>query len=223
MPGPDSASDVFHAFVNFMTDLAERVLPRAEFGNSSIEPATLPSGVPVYVTDVSDAILSVPWLRPLSELWSMYVPLALFIVLIMCAGCVYCYVRIIQIRRLEEIRFKTAARTVAAKDTPKTELRWRRVLDQMSSDDEHNWRMAILEADIMLNELLDLQGYRGETMSDKMKQVDRANFKSIDLAWEAHKVRNKVAHEGSEHALTQREARRVIDMYAQVFREFKIL
>ena len=84
-------------------------------------------------------------------------------------------------------------------------------------------RLAILEADIMLNELLDLQGYKGETMADKMKQVDRAGFNTIDLAWEAHKIRNRIAHEGAEHELSAREARRVIDLYERVFKEFRIV
>ena len=96
-------------------------------------------------------------------------------------------------------------------------------MDQMSTGTPESWRLAILEADIMLNELLDLQAYKGETMADKMKQVDRANFNTIDLAWEAHKVRNRIAHEGAEHEINAREARRVIDLYERVFKEFRIV
>ena len=109
---------------------------------------------------------------------------------------------------------------MAAKDVSKTQLRWAKILEHARSDNEHDWRVAILEADILLNELLDIQGYKGETMADKMKQVDRAHFNTIDLAWEAHKVRNRVAHEGSAHALTSREARRVIGLYTEVLKEF---
>jgi hypothetical protein len=56
-------------------------------------------------------------------------------------------------------------------------------------------------------------------MADKMRQVDRADFRTIDLAWEAHKVRNRIAHEGSAHSLSAREARRVIDLYDAIFKE----
>lgn len=220
---PNSPGDLFRSFVDFMTDLAARVSPRADFSSVSHESVVLPSGVPVYVTDVGEALTSVPYLRPLGEAWGSYVPFALFFILLMCAGCVYCFVRIMQIRRLEEARFAAATRTVAAKDVSRTHLRWQRILEQIGKDDDHAWRLAILEADIMLNELLDVQGYRGETMADKLKRVDRINFHTIDMAWEAHKVRNKVAHEGSEHSLTHRDARRVIDMYANVFREFKLI
>ena len=75
----------------------------------------------------------------------------------------------------------------------------------------------------MLNELLDLKGYKGNTMADKLKQVERADFNSIDDAWEAHKIRNTIAHEGASFQINNREVRRIIGLYEKVFREFKII
>ncbi|HWO07326.1 MAG TPA: hypothetical protein VNM40_01945 [Candidatus Paceibacterota bacterium] len=154
------------------------------------------------------------------ELWGPIFPFAMFITLLAGVGIIYCALRIWQIRQAEWAGFRKAQRTVAAEDVPATQLRWNRVLEHANSDDEHKWRLAILEADIMLNELLDLQGYKGETMAEKMKQVDRANFNSIDDAWEAHKVRNRVAHEGVEYHISEREKNKVINLYARVFHEF---
>ena len=111
------------------------------------------------------------------------------------------------------------AHPVAAKDVPQTQLRFNRIRDEVSGEDEHKWRVAILESDIMLNELLDILGYKGETMGDKLKGVPRSAFNTIDIAWEAHKARNQIAHEGSGYALSAREARRLVGLYEQVFRE----
>lgn len=124
---------------------------------------------------------------------------------------------------MEHMRFYAAAHPVKKQDVPRTQLRWNRIVEQAYSDDEQKWRLAILEADIMLNELLDLKGYSGDTMADKMKQIDRADFNAIDDAWEAHKVRNAIAHKGSAHQLNDRETRRIIGLYEKVFREFKII
>jgi hypothetical protein len=66
-------------------------------------------------------------------------------------------------------------------------------------------------------------GYKGDTLSDKMRQVERSDFTYIDKAWEAHRVRNRIAHEGSDFELTEREARRVIDLYGAVFEEFHFI
>ena len=101
--------------------------------------------------------------------------------------------------------------------------KWERVLKRIESHNESDWKLAILEADIMLDELLDKSGYRGDSMSDKLKQVDKSDFNTIDFAWEAHKIRNMIAHEGSEFAINAREAQRVIKLYEQVFKEFKYI
>jgi vacuolar-type H+-ATPase subunit H len=112
-----------------------------------------------------------------------------------------------------------AAHPVAEHDIPKARLRWDRILDEANSENDQNRRLAILEADIMLNELLDDLGYKGETLADKMRQVPKAQFNTIDLAWEAHRARNKIAHEAG-HEISAYEAKRIIGLYDKVFREF---
>src|SRR3989344_1467175 len=159
----------------------------------------------------------------LTTRWETFVALSVLVSLLLAAGIIYCIMRILQIRHNERLRLEASSESVVIKDVSKTQLRWNRVLEQVHSDSEQNLRLAILEADIMLNELLDVFGYRGETMADKMKTVDSAQFKTIDLAWEAHKMRNAVAHKGMMQELTPREAQRVIGLYAQLFREFKFI
>lgn len=155
--------------------------------------------------------------------WSTFVAFSLLITLCLSAISIYCSIRVFQIRQMERRKFAAAQRTVVAHDVPKSQLRWNRITDQANSDSEQSWRLAILEADIMLNELLDTMGYKGETMADKMRSVDRVTFNSIDLAWEAHKIRNKIAHEGSTHQLTARETRRVIALYEKVLKDARFI
>jgi len=154
--------------------------------------------------------------------WFVFSLVTLLLSIPFLAIVIYCWLRIMQIRRRERLAFRAAQRTVAAQDIPRTQLRWNRVVDQSNSSNPESWRLAILEADIMLNELLDMQGYKGETIADKMKQVDRNKFNSIESAWDAHKIRNRIAHEGGL-TLTPREVRNAIVLYERVFREFRYL
>jgi hypothetical protein len=101
--------------------------------------------------------------------------------------------------------------------------RWNKVLELLDSSNPSDWRMAILEADVILDELVSRMGYKGETLGDKMKSIERSDFRPIDDAWEAHKIRNILAHRGSDYILTKREARRAIDLYARVFEEFHFI
>lgn len=98
--------------------------------------------------------------------------------------------------------------------------RWEHILSLMTSASPSDWRQAIMEADIILSELLDHFSIPGETIGEKLKVVDRGSFTTLDLAWDAHRVRNEVAHGGSSFELSEREARRTIDLFRQVFEEF---
>lgn len=90
----------------------------------------------------------------------------------------------------------------------------------MSSNSEALWRIGIMEADNLLSEVLRDKGYKGEGVAEMLKT---ASFKTIDLAWDAHKIRNRIAHEGSEFELTEREAKRAFILYESVLRELKAI
>ena len=182
----------------------------------ALDSSALSQGSPSFLQELKTGWTS----ETVFGFWGWVYPASLFFTLLCAVGIVYSAIRIMQIRRIEWAGFRKTAHTVLAEDIPRTHLRWNRVLENANSEDEHKWRLGILEADIMLNELLDLQGYKGETIAEKLKQVSKTNFNSVDDAWEAHKVRNKVAHEGVEFHISEREKNAVITMYERVFKEF---
>ena len=100
---------------------------------------------------------------------------------------------------------------------------WKRISDHVETINESDWKMAIIEADIMLGTLLENMGLPGETIGDKLKAVEKSDFLTVDNAWEAHKVRNQISHEGSTFSINQREAKRVVGLYKTVFEEFKMV
>ena len=102
-------------------------------------------------------------------------------------------------------------------------LQWEQILAHCESPNENDWRQAIIEADIMLEGLLKNMDLPGDSIGDKLKAVSRGDFETIDNAWEAHKTRNQIAHEGSAFVLTARTARETISNYEAVFNEFKII
>jgi hypothetical protein len=214
--------DVIFKYIPASVAVLSGNAPEVGIVNPINEPITRPVTTDQLVNFLS--VTSQPgYMDELYRWWGTLVILSILFSLFLIAGTIYSVIRILQIRRHEEERFRAAAHPVASRDIPKAQLRWNRIKEEISSESEQSWRLAILEADIMLNELLDVLAYRGETMADKMKQVERADWKTIDLAWEAHKVRNAIAHQGSMQRLSEREARRVIGLYEQVFKEFKFV
>lgn len=101
--------------------------------------------------------------------------------------------------------------------------KWERVLAHANSVNPSDWRLAIIEADVMLDEVLQVSGYHGDGVGEMLKSVDRSDLLTLDAAWEAHKVRNEIAHAGGDYQLTEREARRVITLFESVFKELRII
>ena len=104
-------------------------------------------------------------------------------------------------------------------EVPKN-AQWSHVVRMANSTVESDWRRAILEADIMLGNLLHARGYRGQNIGDMLKEANPIQFTTLDMAWSAHKIRNHVAHGGEGFVLTDREAKGTIDLYRRVFEEF---
>lgn len=101
--------------------------------------------------------------------------------------------------------------------------KWQQVERHINSLNQSDWRLAILESDIILSELLDSMALTGESIGEKLRAIEKSDFNSLDEAWEAHKIRNAIAHEGSDFLITEREAKRVISLYKKVFDEFEII
>jgi hypothetical protein len=91
----------------------------------------------------------------------------------------------------------------------------------MASNDSAQWRLAILEADSMLADLLKTLPIAGIDVGEKLTNADKKSFQTLDDAWEAHKVRNRIAHEGSDFVLTEHLARQTITQFKNVFKEFE--
>ncbi len=129
-------------------------------------------------------------------------------------------VRLTKVRREEMLAIW---RGLPDEPTLVRDTRWEEIERLVTSEHPSGWRQAILEADIMLDEMVTRMGYPGETLGERLKGIEKSDFATLDDAWEAHKVRNKIAHEGTDFILTQREALRVIGLYRNVFEEFLVL
>ena len=82
------------------------------------------------------------------------------------------------------------------------------------------WKLVIIEADSMFEELMNQLGFQGESLGEKLKSATQENFKGLSAAWEAHTVRNRIAHEGINFELSEREAKRVVALYEDIFRAY---
>ncbi len=164
--------------------------------------------------------------KTLDVIYTIFSLFALFFM----AVIIYATIRMFEIRKKERLHLQHEiaeyARNRVLREKKVREEgvfrnpRWKKVLDYLFSTNQNDWRLAIIEADSMLFDLLTELGFQGETLGDKLKNAGQDHFRSLPSAWEAHTVRNKVVHEGVSFEISLHEARRVVALYEQIFQEF---
>lgn len=141
----------------------------------------------------------------------------------------YCTIRLFEIRKKEHEHIHNEIHEYVHHHKEKVDKvevvsfrnkRWETVLEYLTSNSEGEWKLAVLEADTILDDLMMDLKFPGENLGERLKNADREKFRNLTLAWEVHNIRNRIAHEGSEFELSHREAKRVIATYEIIFREF---
>jgi hypothetical protein len=79
-------------------------------------------------------------------------------------------------------------------DVEKYRMRWLAVEQSLVRDNESSYHLAVLNADKLVDQALRDKGFRGQTMGERLKVAKDKLTRRNDI-WEAHKLRNKIAHE----------------------------
>ncbi|MDP1690218.1 MAG: hypothetical protein Q8L52_03390 [bacterium] len=153
-----------------------------------------------------------------SHLWLKIVVTGYVLSVIGLFVIIYCTMRLFELRKREEEFYRTPI--LQPDSAGGMHPRWEHVQSLLEGASPSEWREAIIEADIMLDDVLAKQGYVGDGVGEKLKSAD---FATLQDAWEAHKVRNQIAHQGSSFDLSETLAGRTIAHYEAVFREFKVI
>ena len=153
----------------------------------------------------------------LAQLRTLFLVLALLLAI---AAAILIY-KITKLRQEEIRNFFNSVRTDASGKGLRNE-RWEKISQVLDTDNLSDWKQAIMEADIMLDEMVKAMNYPGESLGERLKAIEPSDFLTLQDAWEAHKIRNQIAHD-SNFILSRREARATLDRFERVFREFNFI
>lgn len=143
--------------------------------------------------------------------------------IIFCALLIYILWKIDELRSWEKVYWETPVLDEPEhEDLNPNRIKWEQIILKVQSVNQADWKMAVIEADTMLDEAIEMNFPNGENLGERLKNITRADLKSLDDAWEAHKLRNTIAHEAG-YELTQHEARQALNRFRVVFDELGTL
>jgi len=116
------------------------------------------------------------------------------------------------------------AKSVVISNSFKKDLdkKWQVIINRLEKGSDSDYKIAIIEADNIFDDLLKKMGYQGNDMGERLKQITKNQLANIDDLWQAHKIRNRIAHEPS-FKLTQLQAKRAIEIYQRATQDLESL
>lgn len=99
--------------------------------------------------------------------------------------------------------------------------RWEGVKKRLEEGSAESLRLAVIEADALVDAALKDLGFEGEHMADRLGMIDEEEVKSLDGLWRAHRLRNELVHTPG-FALTAHEAHEAVYSYESFLKEIGV-
>jgi transposase len=88
---------------------------------------------------------------------------------------------------------------------------------QLKPNEPSSCHLSVLNADKLVDQALRESGARGETMGERLKSTS-SRISDINGLWDAHKLRNRIAHE-SDVVVSYDEARRALASFRKALKD----
>ena len=158
-------------------------------------------------------------------LWDVFTASIVVVSLILLVGIVYSVIRMSQIRRQVKLAFETHSKQGvrnAETQTPKEAIahvqntqqnkKWGNILLDAESDDPMRWKLAIREADILLDVSLTRNGAKGDSIIERITNLPSIEQSIKERAIHGHKEWLRI-QQNKDEILTKANTKEITDLY----------
>jgi hypothetical protein len=120
------------------------------------------------------------------------------------------------------LHLKERAKKIFTLRTEVFRERWQSVIRRVNLASPESMRLAIIEADGVVDAILKDVGISGEHMADRLMRIAPESLLSLNRLWRAHRLRNELVHTPG-FTLSAEEAKKIIEDYESFLKEIGIL
>lgn len=99
--------------------------------------------------------------------------------------------------------------------------RWEEIEELLSRKEETAWKLAVMEADKLLDHALKSMAIPGLNLGERLRFIQH-KYPKIRNVWPAHKIRNRLVHEANYH-LNHGQAKKAIKDFKKALEELNVL
>ena len=168
--------------------------------------------------DIIRAIETLPWKNLLEEARAIFIFLDVVFFILLC----FFVYRALSMRP----KFKTSRsyfdKRVDLKEDKELKKRWKDIMEKSVLHPPQSYSLAIIEADTFIDTLLSRMGLEGDTMKEKLDQLDPQEITTLNTVWRVHRIRNMLVHTPG-FTLKESQAREVLLGYESFLKELEII
>lgn len=101
--------------------------------------------------------------------------------------------------------------------------KWMEIKSKINSEAIEDRKEAILMADKILDEIFSGIGFKGDSLGEKLRQVELSDFKSLQDVLMACEIKDKIVHGGEGFEISKEETDEVLSKYEKGLKELKYL
>ncbi len=100
--------------------------------------------------------------------------------------------------------------------------RWNQIQTRLDSGRETEYKIAIIEADEIVDDIIKKMGYKGESMGERIVGIPEGQLNKLNEIKEAHEIRNRIIHE-DDFRIDKEFAENVLKKYEHILRYLEAL
>ena len=97
---------------------------------------------------------------------------------------------------------------------------WKKIRNRLNKALESEYKLAVIEADNMLNDILKKMSYKGDSLGEKLEGSKIIIFSNVEEIKQAHRVRSDIVHDPN-YNLSLDKAKEVLDVFEKACRELE--
>jgi hypothetical protein len=183
------------------------------------------TNIPPEVKSIISTITIVGNLIFTSPQWSGFIKtikiLAAIVSIGFSIGIIFIWIKL-NILNLKIQSIKTFIFPNAGFQKEKVSSQWKKIELRLIRGGDSELRLAVIEADQLLDYVLKRMGIPGKTMAERLDKVKPWQIENISEVLIAHKIRNKIIHEPNSH-LTPYEAEKAVRIYEKALKSLGAL
>ena len=122
----------------------------------------------------------------------------------------------------KDFRMVFRGMNIPAPSSGRMTKRWLKIKNRLESENLSQYKVAILEADKVADEILVYMGYKGTNMTERLDEAKVEQLEDKEALIQAHKIRNQIIHQ-PDFSVSKELADETIAIYEKFLHHFEFI